>query len=76
MPPAVAFTAGFILGRLLRDVMITWPEVKGLMSNLLRTDSPPVGKTRLTDWARDNKNTLGKKYASELLRRKDRLKAY
>ena len=76
MHPAVAFTAGFILGRLLRDVMITWPEVKGLMSNLLRTDSPPVGKTRLTDWARDNKNTLGKKYASELLRRKDRLKAY
>jgi len=76
MPPALAYAAGWVLGRWLGDVMITWPEVKGLMANLLCTDSPPTGTTLLTDWAREHKDTLGVKYASELARRKDRLKAY
>jgi uncharacterized protein YbjT (DUF2867 family) len=76
MPPALAYTAGWILGRWMGDVMITWPEVKGMMAGLLCTDSPASGKTRLTDWAREHKDTLGMKYASELARRKDRVKAY
>jgi NADH dehydrogenase len=76
MPPALAYAAGWILGRWMGDVMITWPEVKGLMADLLCTDSPASGTTRLTDWAREHKDTLGVKYASELARRKDRVKAY
>jgi len=76
MPPALAYAAGWVLGRWMGDVMITWPEVKGLMANLLCTDSPAAGTTRLTDWAREHKDTLGMKYASELARRKDRVKAY
>ena len=76
MPPALAYAAGWTLGRWMGDVMITWPEVKGLMANLLCTDSPAAGTTRLTDWAREHKDTLGVKYASELARRKDRIKAY
>ncbi|MDP2995736.1 MAG: hypothetical protein Q8N46_11520, partial [Anaerolineales bacterium] len=76
MPPALAYAAGWTLGRWMGDVMITWPEVKGLMANLLCTDSPAAGTTRLTDWAREHKDTLGMKYASELARRKDRVKAY
>lgn len=76
LPPALAYTAGWILGHLLGDVMITWPEVKGLMAGLLCTDSPAAGTTRLTDWAREHKDTLGLKYASELARRKDRVQAY
>ncbi|MFA5874674.1 MAG: NAD-dependent epimerase/dehydratase family protein [Anaerolineales bacterium] len=76
MPPALAYAAGWTLGRWMGDVMITWPEVKGLMANLLCTDSPAAGTTRLTDWAREHKDTLGAKYASELARRKDRVKAY
>jgi NADH dehydrogenase len=76
MPPALAYATGWILGRWMGDVMITWPEVKGLMADLLCTDSPAAGTTRLTDWAREHKDTLGVKYASELARRKDRVKAY
>ena len=76
MPPALAYVAGWKLGLLLGDVMITWPEVKGLMGDLLCTDSPPTGKTKLTDWTREHKDTLGVRYASELARRKDRRKAY
>jgi NADH dehydrogenase len=76
MPPALAYAAGWTLGRWMGDVMITWPEVKGLMTDLLCTDSPATGITCLTDWAREHKDTLGVKYASELARRKDRVKAY
>lgn len=76
MPPTLTYAAGWTLGRWMGDVMITWPEVKGLMADLLCADSPPAGTTRLTDWAREHKDTLGVKYASELARRRDRVKAY
>jgi NADH dehydrogenase len=76
LPPALAYAAGSVVGRLMGDVMITWPEVKGLMANLLYTDSKPAGTTRLTEWAREHKDELGKHYASELARRKNRLKSY
>jgi len=76
LPPALAYTAGWILGLFLGDVMITWPEVRGLMADLLCTSSPPTGATRLTDWARENRDRLGIRYASELARRKDRAKEY
>jgi uncharacterized protein YbjT (DUF2867 family) len=76
MPPALAYVAGSIMGRLMGDIMITWPEVKGLMANLLHVDSPPYGTTRLTTWAQENRAHLGIHYASELKRRKDRASAY
>jgi NADH dehydrogenase len=76
MPPILAYATGAAMGRLMGDMMITWPEVKGLMADLLYTDSKPAGATRLTDWARQHKDTLGKHYASELARRKNRLKSY
>ena len=46
------------------------------MANLLCTDSPPAGATKLTDWAKANAGVLGRRYASELARRKDRTRAY
>jgi NADH dehydrogenase len=76
MPPVLAYAAGAAVGRLMGDVMITWPEVKGLMADLLYTNSPPAGTTRLTEWARQHKDELGKHYASELARRRNRLKSY
>ncbi len=76
VPPALGYAAGWVIGKLVSDVLITWPEVKGLMADLLCTDSPPAGKTRLTDWTREHKDTLGKHYASELARRKNRDQAY
>jgi uncharacterized protein YbjT (DUF2867 family) len=71
-PPAIAYAAGWMVGKLVGDVTITWPEVKGLMGNLLCTSSLPAGQKRLTEWARENRDQLGKHYASELARRRNR----
>jgi NADH dehydrogenase len=76
MPPALGYAVGWVIGKLVGDLMITWPEVKGLMGDLLCTDSPPAGNIKLTDWTREHKDTLGVRYASELARRKNREKAY
>jgi uncharacterized protein YbjT (DUF2867 family) len=76
VPPAIGYAVGALLGKLVGDVMITRDEVEGLMADLLVTPSPPAGSTRLTDWARQHADTLGKHYASELARRKNRQAAY
>ena len=76
VPPALGYVVGAVLGKLVGDVMITRDEVEGLMADLLVTSSPPAGSTRLTDWARQHADTLGKHYASELARRKNRQLAY
>ena len=76
VPPAIGYAVGALLGKLVGDVMITRDEVEGLMADLLVTSSPPAGSTRLTDWARQHAETLGKHYASELTRRKNRQAAY
>lgn len=76
VPPSIGLIVGSIIGKCLGDVMITREEIKGLMADLLATDSPPAGKTVLTDWIQEHADTLGKRYTSELARRKDRLKEY
>jgi uncharacterized protein YbjT (DUF2867 family) len=76
VPPSIGYAVGAVLGKLVGDVMITREEVEGLMADLLVTQSPPAGTTRLTDWARQHAETLGKHYASELARRKNRQAAY
>lgn len=70
VPPALGYAVGWAIGRIMGDVMITWPEIKGLMANLLYVDAPPAGHTRLTDWARDHADSLGQRYANELARRR------
>ncbi len=69
VPPAAGAAVGWLLGRLLADVTITRDEIDGLMADLLYVDAPPVGSTRLTEWAKAHADTLGKHYASELARR-------
>jgi uncharacterized protein YbjT (DUF2867 family) len=70
VPPVLGYAAGLVIGRLMGDVMITWPEVKGLMSEWLYVDTPPTGETRLTDWAREHADQLGRHHANELARRR------
>jgi NADH dehydrogenase len=70
VPPELGYWVGWVIGKIVGDVMITRPEIEGLMSDLLYVDTPPTGATRLTDWARANAATLGVQYASELARRK------
>ena len=75
-PPGLGYLVGWIIGKLMGDVMVTRKEIEGLMQGLLYTASPPAGTTRLTDWARAHAATLGVQYASELARRRNRQLAY
>lgn len=72
VPPALGYVASWFVGKLMNDVMITRDEIRGLMADLLYVDSPPAGHTRLTDWAREHADSLGRRYASELARRRNR----
>ena len=72
VPPWLGYAVGSVLGRLVGDVLITRDEIRGLMAGLLYVDAPPTGTTRLTDWARTHAGELGRHYASELARRRDR----
>jgi NADH dehydrogenase len=76
VPPAVGYAAGWLLGKALGDVVLTRDEVEGLMRDLLATDSPPAGATKLSAWAQEHAATLGRRYATELGRRRDRRVAY
>jgi len=76
VPPAIGYIAGTLIGKFVDDVLITREEIDGLMADLLYVDSPPVGKTKLTDWMRENAVSLGRRYTSELARRKDRQSEY
>jgi NADH dehydrogenase len=76
VPPTFGYLVGRMLGAWHRDVMITREEIRGLMAGLLAVDSPPVGHTRLTTWARQHADALGRRYASELARRANREGAY
>jgi uncharacterized protein YbjT (DUF2867 family) len=67
--PTIGYWSGWIIGKLMGDVLITQDEITGLMQNLLYTQSPSTGKTTLSDWAREHAATLGLHYASELRRR-------
>ncbi len=71
VPPAIGYAVGWVLGKLVGDVMITRDEIAGLMANLLYVESPPAGRTRLTDWAIARASSLGLRYTSELARRRD-----
>lgn len=74
--PAFAHLVASVIGRLVDDVFLTREEIDGLMADLLCTSSQPAGETKLTDWTRENADSLGTRYSSELARRRNRLKPY
>jgi len=76
VPPGLGYLAMKALGLLVKDVILTREEIDGLMAGLLRTDSSPAGRTKLTDWAKEHADTLGRHYAGEMRRRLDRKKGY
>ncbi len=76
VPPELGYWSGRLLGLLVRDQIITRHEIRGLMENRLYADAPPLGSTRLTEWVREHRQTLGRHYTSELARRFDRASAY
>ena len=67
-PPGLALSASKLLSFFIGDVLLTDDELVGLMDDLLVVDSPPAGTTLLSDWARENADTLGAEYHSEIRR--------
>ncbi|MBN1393820.1 MAG: NAD(P)H-binding protein [Pirellulales bacterium] len=76
VPPRIGYYATWMLGKVMGDVFITREEIAGLMQGLLCCDSEPTGWTKLTDWCREHAEELGRRYASELARRRNRDKSY
>jgi NADH dehydrogenase len=76
VPDWFGYAVGWTIGKLVGDVIITRGEIEGLKAGLLDTDSSPAGGTRLTEWAKQNADVLGRNYASELARREDRRSSY
>ncbi len=68
VPPRLALLAAQFLSLFVGDVILTREEIEGLMSNLLVSKNPPLGRTAFKDWLENNKTTLGNTYASEIKR--------
>ncbi|MEW6171828.1 MAG: NAD(P)H-binding protein [Bacillota bacterium] len=68
LEPGLAYALSQLIGYIVKDVVLTWDEVRGLMADLLIADGPPTGYTRLSDWLTWNSATVGTRYASELNR--------
>jgi uncharacterized protein YbjT (DUF2867 family) len=68
VPPQIALTLSRLVGILVKDVVLTGDEVDGLMTGLLVSSDPARGRKSLKDWLYENKETVGRRYASELAR--------
>ncbi|MBI3911261.1 MAG: NAD(P)H-binding protein [Armatimonadetes bacterium] len=66
--PGVALFLSRLVGYLVGDVVLTRDELMGLMANLLVSDGPATGRTRLSDWLAQDTGRVGVRYASELAR--------
>jgi len=68
VPPGLSLALLRILGRLVREVILSREELDGLMTELLVSQEPPRGTQSVTAWLRDHGPELGRDYASELAR--------
>ncbi len=68
LPRFGPYLASRMISLVMKDVMLTWDEINGLMDELLVVDTEPTGRTKLSDWVEENKDRLGQRYVSELNR--------
>lgn len=64
--PSLGLLAGRLIGLALRDDILTKDELAGLMQELLISQQPPNCPTRFSDWLGENKQTIGRRYTSEM----------
>ena len=76
VPAEAGYWIGRCIGFVVGDMLLTRDEIGALMAGLLDTDSPTTGATALTAWAREHADSLGRHYASELARRRNRVTPY
>jgi NADH dehydrogenase len=66
MPPVVGIALGYVIGAVVRDVILTKAELRGLMEEMLTSRQPPNGLTRFSEWLEAHKDEVGASYSSEL----------
>lgn len=67
-PPPLALAASRGMGLFLGDRLLTQQEMDGLRQGLLVSAEAPLGRTGLTDWLSQNREVVGRSYASEIAR--------
>jgi len=67
-PPVGMAAAARALGFVVRDVVLTADEIRGLIAGLLVSDQPALGHISFIEWLEENGATLGRAYANELNR--------
>lgn len=68
LPARLVRLASGVLGAILKDVVLTEDEIKGLMGDLLVSCGPPTGRTSLEGWIKSHAEAIGSTYASEFAR--------
>lgn len=68
VPGFIMTQAASALGRLVKDVVLTGDEVKGLTDGLLVSHQPPLGRLRFSSWLAENHRSIGRSYANEISR--------
>jgi uncharacterized protein YbjT (DUF2867 family) len=68
LPPIAMAAAARALGLLVRDVVLTSDEIKGLTAGLLVSHHPPRGRIAFSKWLSEHTPSLGRSYANELQR--------
>jgi uncharacterized protein YbjT (DUF2867 family) len=66
VPPPLMALAARLLGLVVRDVVLTPEEIKGLMAGLLVSHDPPLGQIAFSNWLDEHKAYVGRSYANEL----------
>jgi NADH dehydrogenase len=66
VPPRINIVLGKIVGALVRDVILTKDELRGLMLEHLTSTEKPRGSTVFSNWLNENRDALGVVYSSEL----------
>jgi len=66
--PLASLYLSRIVGLLIKDVVLTEDELRGLMAGLLISPNHPTGRTHLGDWLAEHASFVGTQYASELAR--------
>ena len=67
-PPAAMAGLAQALGFVVRDVVLTSDEIRGLTAGLLVSHRPALGRISFLDWLDESGSTLGRSYLNELNR--------
>jgi len=67
-PPAAMAAFARALSFVVRDVVLTPDEIRGLTAGLLTSHRPALGQISFLEWLNENGPTLGRAYANELAR--------